>query len=335
VALRPGTRVRVFSREMGGEASFDAAHPQPTGGWVDHVQGVVSALAERGVEPRGFDLAVASELPPGSGLSSSGALGVAVATALDAALGLRLDARERAALAHRSESAFVGVPCGMMDQLASALGRAGAALRIDCRSGEIESVALPALRLLVVDSGVRRRLVTSGYGDRRDECRRGLEAARGAGIAPARAQTLRDLALGDLPALERVLDPVLFRRARHVVTENARVDATVLALREGDLAAAGSCLREGMRSLREDFAVSIPALDALCEIADRLPGVHGSRLTGAGFGGCTLHLVDPARADAVAEALAEGFARRFGRRPPIWSCVASEGAVALARPGAG
>jgi galactokinase len=331
LALRPGTRVRVFSREMGGEAAFDAALPQRTGGWVDHVQGVVAALAERGVEPRGFDLAVASELPPGSGLSSSAALGVAVATALDAALGLRFEPRERAALAHRSETCFVGVPCGTMDPLASALGRAGSALRIDCRSGEIESVALPELRLLVVDSGVRRRLVAAGYGERRDECRRALEAARRAGIAPAAARALRDLGPGDLPALERALDPVLFRRARHVLTENPRVDATALALRAGDLAAAGVCLREGMRSLREDFAVSIPELDALCEIADGLPGVHGSRLTGAGFGGCTLHLVDPARAGAAADALAQGFARRFGRRPPIWSCVASEGASALAR----
>ena len=329
VALRPGTRVRAFSREMNAVAAFDAAHPQPSGGWVDHVQGVVAALAERGAPPGGFDLAVASELPLGSGLASSAALGVAVATALDAALGLRLGPRECAALAHRSETAFVGVPCGTLDPLASALGRAGAALRIDCRSGATLPIPLPELRLLVADSGVRRRLVAGRYGDRRDECRRAFEAARGAGLAPSGAQALRDLAREDLPALERALDPLLFRRVRHVVTENARVDATALALRQGDLAAAGACLREGMRSLREDFAVSIDELDALCELADALPGVHGSRLTGAGFGGCTLHLVDPARAEAAAEALAAAFAGRFGRRPPIWSCVASDGATAL------
>jgi galactokinase len=330
-ALRPGTRVRVFSREMDGEAAFDAAHAEPTGGWVDHVQGVVAALAERGVAPRGMDLAVASELPPGAGLASSAALAVAVATALDSALGLRLGARERAALAHRSETSFVGVPCGTMDPLASALGRAGSALRIDCRSGEILPVPLPALRLLVADSGVRRRLVAAGYGDRRDECTRAFEGARQAGVAPARARALRDLSAADLPALERALDPVLFRRARHVVSENARVDATARALRAGDLAAAGACLREGMRSLRDDFAVSTPEQDALCEIADALPGVHGSRLTGAGFGGCTLHLVEPADAGSVADALALGFERRFGRRPPLWSCTASGGASPLLR----
>ncbi len=328
-ALRPGTRVRVFSREMGGEGAFDAARLQRTGGWVDYVQGVVAAMVERGVAPGGMDLAVASELAPGSGLSSSAALGVAVATALDSALGLRLAARERAALAHRSETAFVGVPCGTMDPLASALGRAGSALRIDCRSGAIRRVPLPELALLVADSGVRRRLVAADYGDRRDECIRAVEGARRAGVAPARTRTLRDLAAADLPALERALDPVLFRRARHVVTENARVDATERALREGDLDAAGACLREGMRSLREDFAVSTPEQDALCEIADALPGVYGSRLTGAGFGGCTLHLVEPPKVASVADALARGFERRFGRRPPLWSCTPSEGASPL------
>jgi galactokinase len=329
VALRAGTQVRAFSREQGPAPGFDAARPRRTGGWQDHVQGVVAALAERGVAPHGFDLAVASEVPLGSGLSSSAALGVAVATALDAAQGLGLDARERASLAHRSETAFVGVPSGVMDPLACALGRAGAALCIDCRSGEVEPVALPPLRLLVADSGVRRRLVAGAYGDRRDECRRALEAAREAGVASRGASALRDLAPADLPALERVLDPLLYRRARHVVRENARVGTVVRALRAGDLEAVGACLREGMQSLRADFDVSLPELDALCEIADALPGVYGSRLTGAGFGGCTLHLVAPERAGAVAEALGEAFALRFGRRPPIWSCAASEGATAL------
>ncbi len=329
VRLRRGTRARVFSREMGGEAEFDAAQPRRSGGWADHVQGVVAALIESGVPPAGFDLALASEVPPGAGLASSAALGVAVATALDAALRLGLGARERAALAHRSETGFVGVPCGVMDPLASALGREGAALRLDCRSGVLEPVELPELRILVADSGVRRRLAAGAYGGRRDECRRALEAAREAGVAPAGARALRDLAPGDLPGLERALDPVLFRRVRHVVTENARVDAMVRALRAGDLAAAGECLREGMRSLRDDFAVSLPELDALCEIADGLPSVHGSRLTGAGFGGCSVHLVDPAPAAETAEALAAGFARRFGRRPPVWTCVAARGATAF------
>jgi len=326
VALRADARVRVFSRELGA-AECDAARLRRSGGFVDGVQGVVAALARRGIAPRGFDLAIASEVPIGAGLSSSAALGVAVATALDAAQGTGLDARERAAIAHEAEVEFVGVPCGVMDPLASALGRAGEALYIDCRSGAIEAVALPPLALLVADSGVRRRLAAGAYGDRRGECLRALAAARAAGVAPPGATALRDLAPSDLPALERALDPLLFRRARHVIAENARVAACVAALRAGDLAAAGACLREGMRSLRLDFDVSVAELDALCEIADAVPGVHGSRLTGAGFGGCTLHLVAPERADAVALAIAAGFERRFGRRPPLWRLRASAGAT--------
>jgi galactokinase len=332
VALRAGTRVRVFSREMDAEAGFDARRPRPTGGWLDHVQGIAAALCERGIPARGFDLALASEVPAEAGLASSAALGVAVATALASALGLDLAAEERAALAHRSEAGFVGVPCGEMDQLASALGREGAALHIDCRSGEVEPVALPPLRILVADSGVRRRLAAGSYGDRRAECRRALAAARAAGVAPAGARALRDLAPADLPALQRALDPVLFRRVRHVVRENERVEATVRALRAGRPEAAGAELRAGMRSLREDFEVSCPELDALCEIADGLPGVFGSRLTGAGFGGSTAHLVDPARSDEIADSLAAGFASRFGRRPAIRSCRASAGASALEGP---
>jgi len=327
VAPRSGSRVRAFSRELG-EGAFDAERLAPTGGWIDYVQGVVAALAERGAALSGFDLAVASEVPPGAGLSSSAALGVAVAAALDAAFGLGLAAREWAALAHRAEAGFVGVPCGTMDPLASALGREGAALRIDCRSGAIEVVALPPVRLLVADSGVRRRLASGSYGDRREQCRRALEAARAAGVAPSGARSLRALGVEALPALERALDPLLFRRARHVLTENTRVDACVRALRAGDLAVAGACLREGMRSLREDFEVSTPELDALCAFADALPGVAGSRLTGAGFGGCTLHLVEPAGEARVGDRLRALFAARFGRPLPLWSLTPSGGAVA-------
>ena len=149
---------------------------------------------------------------------------------------------------------------------------------------------------------------------------------------PPQARALRDLSPADLPALARVLEPLLLRRARHVVTENERVDATCRALRAADWETVGSLLRAGQRSLRDDYEVSTPELDALCELADALPGVYGSRLTGAGFGGCTLHLVAPDAAPELAEALAAGFERRFGRRPPVWAVKASRGAERLALP---
>jgi galactokinase len=324
-------RVRVVSRELGEGPGFEAARPRRTGGWLDYVQAPFFALAEAGRTPPAADLAVASEVPTGSGLSSSAALGVAVAAALDAVAGWGLAPLDWARAAHRGESAFVGVGCGIMDQWASALGREGCALRIDCRSQEARAVPVGEdVALLVAHSGVERRLVAGGYGDRRAECEAAFAAARAAGIGPPSARALRDLGEEDLPALEAALEPRLFRRARHVIRDDARVDALVAALGAGDLTGAGALLRAGHASLRDDFEVSIPELDALCEIGDALPGVHGSRLTGAGFGGCTLHLVDAGAAGAAAEALAEGFAGRFGRRARVLPTRPSAGASRLA-----
>jgi galactokinase len=330
-ARRGDARFRVFARDLGEGAEFDAKGLRRRGGWLDYVQGVVFALAERGLETGGLDLALASRLPRESGLSSSAALEVAVATLLDRAGGFGLDARERALVAHRAESDFVGVACGIMDQFASALGREDRALLIDCRSLALEEVPLPRAEaaLLVVDSGVRRALVAGSYGDRRGECAEALRAAREAGVAPG-ARALRDLGPDALPALERALPERLFRRARHVITENGRVVDAVQALLAHDLARAGACLREGMRSLRDDFAVTTPELDFLCERADAHPGVLGSRLTGAGFGGCTLHLVRPDAVEDVTRWIADGFEARFARRPPVLPVVASAGAREVA-----
>jgi len=329
LARRDDRRARVVSCQEAGEAVFDTALPRRRGDWSDYVQGVVAALAECGVRVGGFDLAIASDVPPGAGLSSSAALQIAVATALDAAFDGGLDPVARARVAHAAERGFVGVACGILDPFASALGRRGHALRLDCASGATRYVPLPAarVRVLVAHSGVRRSVAESAYAERVAECR----AARGAAAAALRRPVarLRELAPGDLPALEAVLLPDPLRRVRHVVTENARVDAMCAALSAGDLEAAGALLREGQRSLREDFEVSAPELDALCELGDAADGVFGSRLTGAGFGGCTIHLVAAARADAAAEALVEGFAHRFKRRPPVWSVAAAEGAAVL------
>jgi galactokinase len=326
-ARRSDARVRVVSEGFDGAADFDARAPARRGDWVDYVQGPFAALGARGATLPGLDLAVASDVPRESGLSSSAALEVAVAWLLGEAAGLGLAPREVAAVAHRAENDFVGVACGIMDPYASALGRRGCALRIDCRSLEVEPIPIAgeAIALLLVHSGVRRQLAAGGYARRVAECGAALAQARAAGIAPA-ARALRDLLPAQLPELERALEAVPFRRARHVVTENARVDAFAAALRSGDLAAAGALLRAGMESLRRDFEVSTPELDFLCETADARPGCHGSRLTGAGWGGCTLHLVAPAAAADVAAATAAAFERRFGRRPPHWLVTPADGA---------
>jgi len=318
-ARRGDARVEVAALDLGERAGFDLAATRRRGGWIDYVQGVVFALVERGLAPPGLDLLVTSRVPRDSGLSSSAALGVALAAAFDRAGGLGLSALDCARVAHRGENAFVGVACGILDQFASALGRRDHALFIDCRSEEVTPVAMPPGRvaLLIAHSGVTRALAGGAYGVRVRECREALDAARAAGLVPAEARALRDLPAEALADLERAAPPTVFRRARHVVTENARVLDFRAALEEGDLAAAGAVLREGQRSLRDDYEVSVPELDALCEIADALPGVHGSRLTGAGFGGCTLHLVETGAAQEVARRLAAGFRARVGRQPPV------------------
>jgi len=331
VAPRDDGRFRVVSREQGAPHTFDTGDLGLRNDWADYARGVVAALAEGGHAVPGADVAVASAVPLGSGLSSSAALCVALVTVFDAAFGLGLSARERAERAHRAECHFVGIPCGVMDPMASALCEEGAALRIDCRSLETRNSPLPGerLRLLVAHSGVSRRLADGRYAERRAECEAAFAQAREAGIAPADAVTLRDLDAGALPRLERSLPERLLRRARHVIRENERVDATVRALRAGDDAEVGELLKRGMASLRDDFEVSIPELDALCALGDATPGVFGSRLTGAGFGGCTLHLVAADAADAAARAIADGFARRFGRRPPFHAVRAGPGASAI------
>ncbi len=334
VAARRGDRrLRVHSATLGATGTIELEEPfgadarAPRDGWLAYVAGVAAAFRAEGLPVPGLDIALASDLPRESGLSSSAALEVAIATLFDVAGGLGLPAAERARLAWRAEVEFVGVPCGRMDQLASALGRRDHALRIDCRDFETTPVPLPGdrLQLLIADSGVRRRLAAGGYARRRAECEEGLAQARALGLAPADAQTWRDVSLAALGDLARRLDPVYARRARHVLTENARVDGVCAAFAAGDPARAGELLRAGHASVRDDFEVSVPELDALCAIADALPGCHGSRLTGAGFGGCTIHLVDPAHAASVAEAIGRAFEARFGRAPAILQTVAAAG----------
>jgi galactokinase len=331
-APRSDGRFVVWARDLGEQAEFSAASPARVGAWLDYVQAPVFALAEEGRAVGGLDLALSSRVPLGSGLSSSAALGLAVIGAIDAAEGLGLDARRRARLVHRGENAFVGVGCGILDQFASALGRRDHALRIDCRSQAVRAIPMQnaGLALLLVHSGVERALVAGAYAERVNQCREASDTARGRGIGDGDVRTLRDLTAADLPALERALSELVFRRARHVITENARVDAFCEAFERGEREALGRLMAEGQQSLRDDFEVSTPELDALCEIADRVPGVVGSRLTGAGFGGCCLHLVEAEHCEAAAERIAGEFATRFGRTPTTLVARPAEGASVVA-----
>ena len=327
-APRQDGRVRLYSLDFQQESAFDLREikKDPEAPWSDYVRGVAWALREAGHRLSGMDAALQGDVPVAAGLSSSAALEVAALGAFEAASGLQLDRRDLALLGQRAENRFVGVACGIMDQMAAALSRAGHALLIDCRSLEHEPVPLPlaGLRLVVADSGVRRALLDSQYNLRREECQRAVELLAAA-IADRPIAALRDVRPEDLARHGDSLPPNLLKRARHVVEEERRVLLSVEALRTGDMEAFGEMLDASHRSLRDDFEVSSPELDLLVELAWAQPGVLGSRLTGAGFGGCTVSLV---RAEAV-EAFREGVVARYraetGREGRMYVCRAAGG----------
>ncbi|WP_448187821.1 galactokinase [Azospirillum sp. sgz301742] len=255
----------------------------PGGDWLDYVLGCVRVVMQDGAVVKGLRVSVESDVPMGAGISSSAALEVATLRALREWLGLGLDEVAIARLGQRAESGYVGMPCGIMDQMVSSLGTPGQALFLDTRSMEHRLLALPqSHRLAVVHSGVSHRLTDGGYRQRRSEC----EAAASA----LTVASLRDVDVADLPAIAALPEP-LNRRARHVVTENRRVLDGVAALERGDVAAFGRLMVESHASQRDDYKVSVPEIDALVETALRR-GAIGARLTGGGFGGCIIALVE-------------------------------------------
>ncbi len=288
----------------------------PDSGWGRYATAVVAVLRSEGLALRGFDGVLASDVPIGAGLSSSAALEVAVALAV---LDEQVDPLRLAQLCQRAENEGVGVQSGLMDQLASTGSHEGAALLLDCRSLDVEHVPLPAgLGVLVVDSAVSRDLSSSAYNDRRAECDR---AAADLGV-----RSLRDATLEGLQERWSVMDDVVRRRARHVISENARVLELADALRRGDPAPLGALLAASHESLRADFEVSTPELDLLVATAVATPGVVGSRMTGAGFGGCTVSLVDLDVAEQVRDEVCRRYAEASGRTPRGWVSRATAGA---------
>jgi galactokinase len=309
--LRVNSRNLQESREWPVE---NIAELRPAGDWGDYVLGVAR---ESGVA-RGYDLMIDSTVPLGAGLSSSAALEVAVALALGWPDDWpRMDLVKGC---HRVENDFVGLPCGVMDQYISVFGQAHAAIRIDCRSLESESTPLPPVAVIAVNSMVRHELGQSAYRQRVAECAGAVDAIR---KHDAAVQSLRD---ADVKKLALIGDPVLHRRARHVVRENQRVLDFTAASKRGDLAEMGRLLVESHCSLRDDYEVSCVELDFLVDSALSIPGVCGARMTGGGFGGCTVNLVDTHAARGFATEIKGRYRKRFGVDAEVYCVEASSGA---------
>jgi galactokinase len=307
------------------------------GDWTDYVAGTAWAIRNAGGRPRGFVGVLESDLPMGQGLSSSAALELVSAWALSGGepplvIGDRpeLDRMALANACRRAENEYVGVPCGILDQFAVAFGIRDAALFLDCRSLEHRPVALPpGVAVLIAESGLARGLRDSEYETRRRECTAATAAL--SAIDPA-VRSLRDATPELLDRARGRIDDVLLRRARHVVSENARVLATVQAFEAADPAAAGRELLAGHASLRDDFEVSLPDLDRLVAVAAAQPGAFGARLTGGGFGGAVVVLAETSAADAVRDGIRAGHRTPVGEPPVVHRVHASDGAGPMRRP---
>ncbi|MDQ3870852.1 MAG: galactokinase, partial [Chloroflexota bacterium] len=316
---------RLDTNERAGFDLDDLGPPRDT--WIDYVAGTAWALAERNVPLRGLRGVIASTIPIGSGLSSSAAIELASAWALSERRP-PLDGMALAQAAQRAENEFVGVRSGLMDQFASSLGRRGAALVLDCRSLDYHPVRLPADEFVLVACDTRspRRLEASEYNARRAQCERAVEllARRDPAI-----RALRDVDMAMLESLRDVLDEETFRRCEHVVRENQRVLAFERALVAGDLSEVGRIMAEGHASLRDLYEVSSRELDALVEIMSGVEGVVGARMTGGGFGGCTVNLVARDAVDRARDAVAREYERRTGLQAGFYVVEPVDGAGPL------
>jgi len=325
-AARADGIVRAYSRQLGEEYEFSLRRAPATcrGKWFDYVEGMARVIEARGVPLGGADLMIDSSVPLGAGLSSSAALELALGQALLSLADRSWSPQELALAGQMAEHQFVGVACGPMDQLVGALARENHALLIDCRSKECTEVPLPSMaaKFVVCDTRVRHRLAASGYNWRREECREAVRHLRAMGFA---IESLRDLRVEDLERALKLLPAPLDRRTRHVVQENARTRAAVDAMRRSHLQGLGRLMTGSHVSLRDDFEVSCRELDFVVETALRCQGVLGARMTGAGFGGSAVLLVEENGVEAACASIENSFAQEFGVQPELYVTEAGAG----------
>ncbi len=324
---RADRKVRVHSVDFNdfAEFSLDAIEKDSKHTWSNYLRGVSKFLQADGHRLAGADMAFGGNVPREAGLSSSAAVEVAATAFWQKLMGLNLDPIYVVKLSRKAENEFVGVPCGIMDQFISALGRRDHALFLDCRDLTYRHVPLRGdVKIVVCNSGVKRALAQSEYEVRLKQCRQAVAQIASTGLA---VKSLRDVEPADLETARSALSETLLKRARHVVTENARVLEAVRVLEAGEVERFGELMNDSHESLRDDYEVSSKELDTLVELAWKQPGVLGARMTGAGFGGCTVNLVRADAAGAFAEAILAGYQQALGLKAEVYVCQASDGAL--------
>ena len=329
IAPRSDRKLVIHSEEFPGNFEFDldALPEKRLGAWCDYVVGVASAFRQQGHKLAGANLLVHGEIPIGAGLSSSAALEVSSALALLSLGAQQLPLSEVAKLCRQAENTFVGARVGIMDQFVSCMGKAGHAFFLDCRSLEFKFVPIPAgLQFVVCNTMVKHDLATGAYNTRREECEEGVRAFAKWGPT---IRALRDVSLDVLDAHAKDVPPTIWKRCSHVVHENQRTLDAAQALTDGDLVRVGKLMRESHNSLRDLYEVSCRELDVMVEAAEGLPGFCGGRMTGGGFGGCTVNLVREENAEDFARIITERYRQATGINPQVYLCSAEDGAEEL------
>ena len=319
-------KLQIHSEKFGEDVEVDLDDPNLTrrGHWSDYPVGVAVMLEKAGHHLRGAKLHIRSEVPLGSGLSSSAAIEVATACALIANSGIEIDRRDIALLCQKAENEFVGAHVGIMDQFISLFGNAEKALMLDCRSLDFELLPLPDnVRLIICNTMVKHELTSNPYNERRAQCEAGVKHL--AKFVP-NIVALRDVTLEQLEEFGGDLPEVVYRRCRHVITENARVLSAAQALEQGDLNRFGELMAESHQSLRDDYEVSTEELDLMVELARRVDGVYGARMTGGGFGGSTVNLVAHEHVEEFRARVAKRYEEVTTLKPEIYICSAANGA---------
>lgn len=322
LALRPREdgKVRLISLDLESDSAFELNSLTRGEGWAEYPKGVAHQLMEEGYQLKGFDGVMTGDVPSGAGLSSSAAVELAVARAFSVTSGFAWDPIKMAKLAQKAENQWVGVNCGIMDQMASSACKEGQALFLDCRSLEIQYAPLPkGVSIVILDTSTRRGLVDSAYNERRSQCE---EAARFFGV-----KALRDISVEEFNTRSKSgLSELAAKRAKHIVTENERVLEAMQVMKNGNVKRLGELFNASHDSLRDDFEVTNDALNIMVDCARDQDNCHGARMTGAGFGGCAVALVKEENAEEFVKSVSAAYKQKSGLEAAVYVCKASEGA---------